>query len=102
MSKIRKIFIKPKAYNDLEGIYSYSIKEFGIKKAKEYVMNIDKAFKELSNNPNLGKKSGIIAKNIRIYPMTSHLIFYRESKSDYSIIIVRILHKKMHHTNHIH
>lgn len=47
MSRIIKL--KPKAYDDLNNIYQFSLKEFGQAKATEYIKSLDETFHKLVN-----------------------------------------------------
>jgi len=52
--KIRSnIFLKPKAYVDLENIYNYSYYKFGQLIAIKYVEYINKAFVKISESPEI-------------------------------------------------
>ena len=94
-----KILIKPRAKEDLKNIYLYSLKEFGKTKTTEYVGDLDKAFNKLANNCNLGNDYSVISPQTRAYKATSHLIFYKISEDQISII--RVLHKSMDHKKHL-
>ena len=54
---------------------------------------LDEAFKELSNDTQLGKAVNDIRQGYYKYKIGKHLIFYRLQNND--IEIVRILHQKM-------
>jgi toxin ParE1/3/4 len=92
-SSHHKILIKPRAEEDLKNIYSYSLQEFGIKKARQYVKNLDEVFRKISENPNLGSHASYVKSKLIFYRSTSHLIFYQITNS--SVTIIRILHKSM-------
>ncbi len=95
----KKILIKPKAYQDIENIYFYSLKEFGSKRAKKYIQDLNKTFLKLAANPNLGKDCNVIRPSIMAYKATSHLIFYKIHSDN--ITIIRILHQAMNHEIHL-
>jgi toxin ParE1/3/4 len=93
-----QILIKPRAYKDLEKIYLYSLKEFGSKRADQYVKDLDIAFNQLLGNPKLGTDYSCIHSNLMAYKVMSHLVFYKSSNINLSII--RILHKSMDYERH--
>jgi len=47
MTKTNNIYLKPKAYEDLESIYNYSLSKFGKAKAIEYIGDINSVFTKL-------------------------------------------------------
>jgi len=48
MSLNNKIHIKPKADEDLENIYLYSVEKFGLKRASQYIRDLEEAFHKLA------------------------------------------------------
>lgn len=53
----RKIYILSEiADKDLEGIFDYTLDEFGFDQAEKYLLEIEEIFQNLIANPQIGKK----------------------------------------------
>ena len=89
----KKIHISDKAKLDLKEIYNYTLQEWGKIQANKYLSNLQKRFKWLLENPNLGKHRPEIKHNYYSFNESRHIIFYKIDKNN--INILNILHKKM-------
>ena len=98
MSQNNKIHITPKADEDLENIYLYSVEKFGVKRAVQYINDLDKTFDKLANDRSLGHDCSYISPNLKSHRVVSHLIFYKFMAD--KVIIIRILHKSMDYKQH--
>tara|TARA_R110002167_G_scaffold61789_2_gene174585 strand:- start:2668 stop:2970 length:303 start_codon:yes stop_codon:yes gene_type:complete len=83
-----------KAKADLKSIAIYTQRKWGKEQRKIYIRQFDDTFHMLSENPKAGTECDYIKSDYRKYPVTSHIVFYRESSLT-NIEIVRILHKNM-------
>ena len=90
---------RPKARTDVENIWDYSSKTWGISQARRYMEAIRDACKWLSTNPELGNARNELYPGLRVYPSGKHLIFYLIVEN--GIDIVRILHERMDSTLHL-
>jgi plasmid stabilization system protein ParE len=72
-----KVYLKPKAYEDLESIYNYSVFNFGETKAIEYINNIDLAFSKLSKDDISGKTCDYIKVNLLKLNVNSHVVLFK-------------------------
>lgn len=50
----------PKAINDLEDIYLYSVREFGLQRTEDYILAIETSFQYLANDPLISRKCDYI------------------------------------------
>ncbi len=82
--------LSPESDNDLDGIFDYTEREFGIDKAVQYVSDFDDIFEQLVKNPEIGRERKEIRRGLRSIVKESHVVFYRVLKD--RIRIVRILH----------
>jgi toxin ParE1/3/4 len=82
--------LSQEADQDLEDIFDYTAREFGVDQAIAYVSGFDEVFVGLAANPGLGRKRDEIRSSLRSFVNGSHTIFYRVLKSH--LHIVRILH----------
>ena len=94
-----KYKLRPKARDDLEDIWTYTYRTWGIRQARTYLETIQTTFIELSKNPEIGMTRDEIYKGLHVYPSGKHLIFYFITSAE--IDIVRILHERMDSTLHI-
>lgn len=97
MTKIFKL--RPKAHSDLENIYTYSIQKWGLSRAEKYIRDLEMGFESLIQNDTLGLDYSHVSKNLRSFPVVSHIIYYK--KTLYGVIIIRVLHKSMDETRHL-
>jgi len=98
MLQNNQIHITQKADEDLENIYHYSAKKFGLKRAIQYIRDLDKAFDKLARDSTLGYDCGYISPSLKSHRVISHLIFYKFMAN--KIVIIRILHKSMNYKQH--
>lgn len=93
------IKLRPKAYEDLNNIYQYSLKEFGQTKAAQYIKSLDVTFHKLVNDTNLGNDYGDIRPKLLAYLAASHIIFFKRSEN--GITVLRVLHQSMNFNRHL-
>lgn len=99
-SQKKKIFrLRPKAESDLENIYVYSHKEFGLSKAEQYIHDLSVAFQQLADDPDPGRDMSLIRKGVKVYPVNSYLVFFKQTS--FGIIIIRVLHQSMDYSSHL-
>lgn len=91
--------ISSKAADDLEGIYEYTILQFGLEQARVYLLGLHERFQTLAEQPTQGRKADELAPGLRRVEYQSHVVFYM-SKDD-GIRIVRVLHQRMDVTRHL-
>ena len=82
--------LSTEADSDLEEVFDYTDREFGIDQAVEYVSSFDIVFELLIKNPELGKIRKDIRKGLRSLVHEKHVVYYRILTD--RIRIVRILH----------
>ncbi|MBN9231767.1 MAG: type II toxin-antitoxin system RelE/ParE family toxin [Legionella sp.] len=89
----------PKALEDLESIYLYSTREFGIKKTEDYILAINSSFQHLADDPFISRKCDYIRPYLRAFNVGSHIIFFKTT--DYGIAVIRVLHQSMDFNRHL-
>ena len=83
----------PKARQDVEDIWSYSVEQFGIEKAESYLRDIQRACETVAKNPRRGVGCDHIRAGYRKVSVGSHVVFYRVVER--SVIVVRVLRQRM-------
>lgn len=95
MSLERIVLFTPKAEEDLEMIYAYTVSKWGHSQAEKYINQLYSSIDEISRFPGLGVEYASDKMRYRKIVVRKHIIYFRES--DFQIIVVRILHSKMNH-----
>ena len=72
----RSIQLRPRALDDLESIYKYSLEQWGIARAEAYLTEINRAFEALANHDKLGRDYSRVSSDLYAYNIAAHVIFY--------------------------
>lgn len=95
-----KYYLTNKAVEDLSNIWNYTFDEWSERQADKYYQELIDSFREITENPNVGKNYAEIRSDLYGLRVTRHIIFYRIINKD-KIEITRILHKRMDLKNRI-
>jgi toxin ParE1/3/4 len=90
MSQLR---LTPKARADLDAIWEYTVKHWGVEQAEAYLLSLGETMKLLANQPGLGRNIDDIREGYFKFPAASHIFIYRSQPG--AVEMVRILHKSM-------
>ena len=85
--------LQPEAEKDLESIWHYTARHWGVKRAIQYIDELDEAFQLLADEPLICRERGEFCPPVRIHSHAKHLIVYALHNS--GIKIVRVLHESM-------
>lgn len=77
------------AERDLGRIADYTIEKFGIEQARNYRDSLIEAFELISDNPRIGRESGIVRAGYRRFSHQKHQTFYTNTNE--GVLIVHIL-----------
>lgn len=91
--------LTPKAKEDLETVWLYSLKQWGTQQTERYIDGLVEAFVLISENPKTGKACENIRTGYRKYSFIRHAIYYRETS--YGVKVIRVLHDRMLATKHL-
>ena len=94
-----KYTLSQKASTDLANIFQYTYKNFSISQAEHYLVELEKCFIMLSNEPELAQKVEDIRTAYFRHLFRKHAIYFTVRKND--IFIVRILHQQMKYELHL-
>ena len=95
-----EVLLTTEARDDLADIDRYSIENFGIEVATNYMAGFDKAFALLREHPEAGAARQDVDRAIRSFGCGRHSLFYEIV--DERVIIQRVLHKAMDHRRVFH
>ncbi len=99
MPSSKKLRISGPARRDLESIGEYTRAEWGAAQKRKYLDQIKDGFKAVRDAPGIGTRRDDIHRGLRAYLVRKHIIFYRETKSE--LTIVRVLHESMNPDLHL-
>ncbi len=86
------------ADSDLASIYEYTITNFGLRQARNYLGGLLRCFEYLGEYSDAGPQVEQLATGLRRYPYRSHTVFY--TLHDRGVLVVRVLHERMDATRH--
>lgn len=91
--------LSPKARDDMEGVWLYSLSEWGAVQTQLYFDSLVDGFAFLLENPSTGIVCNDIRKGYRRYRVKRHVIYYKQTS--YGVKIIRILHDSMSAIRHL-
>ncbi len=83
-----------KAVDDLSNIWDYTVVNWSEKQADIYYNLLIRTFRDLAENPLLGKMYEQVGTGLLGYRVNKHVIFYL-AQGEKEILIVRVLHGTM-------
>ncbi|MBA2519754.1 MAG: type II toxin-antitoxin system RelE/ParE family toxin [Chloroflexia bacterium] len=90
----RRIVFSARARADLRSIALYGRANWGRQRSDEYRAEIDALLASLTEFPDLGHRTPLLAGEGRMIGVGSHVVYYRGDGN--RISIVRILHERVH------
>lgn len=91
--------LTPKAKEDLENIWLYTLETWGVKQANRYIENLTGAFSSLAKEPMRAIACDHIRAGYRWSPSGRHVIYFQ--LTDYGIAVIRVLHERMLPERHL-
>jgi toxin ParE1/3/4 len=88
------VILRQKAIDDLNDIWDYTFEQWSEHQADTYYTAIRDAFREMGENPQVGKEYTEIGKNLFGIKSGRHIIFYR-LPANKEIEVIRILYERM-------
>ena len=83
---------------DIDEIYEYGIKNFGLAQAQNYLLELHELFFTLADNVNIGRDASEFFPLLKRFTYKSHMIFYLQKNSE--TLIVRVLSQSMDYQLH--
>jgi len=94
---MKEIELTPKAEEDLEAIWDYSFKQFGVVQADEYIGRIAAVFDVLAMHE-IGTQRAELGEDIFSLPVEQHMLYFVSSHS--VVTIIRILSQSQDSARH--
>jgi len=94
---MKEIELTPKAEEDLEAIWDYSFRQFGIVQADEYIGRIAAVFDVLAMHE-IGTQRAELGEDIFSLPVEQHMLYFVSSHS--VVTIIRILSQSQDSARH--
>lgn len=91
--------LSPAAQADLDGIFDYSVSQWGVDQALRYTQELEDLCKALAQTPTLASDCGHIRQGYRRGAAGRHFVYFRVE--DYGIAVIRILHQRMDAPRHL-
>jgi len=91
--------LAPKARDDMETVWLYSLKQWGAQQTERYIDDLTGTFEFLAENPKAGTACENIRAGYRKHPVIRHVVYYRET--GYGIEVIRVLHDRMLATRYL-
>jgi toxin ParE1/3/4 len=83
---------------DILQILTASIRQWGLARSETYILDLHVAFENLAAFPDIGREVGHLRAGYFRFPHERHNVFYQ--KTDYGILIIRVLHQKQPPEHH--
>jgi len=91
--------LSPAAQADLDAIWTFGEKRWGVERAELYIRQIQRAVETVANDPRRGRSCDDIRGGYFKFTAGTHVLFFR---CDGDVIeIVRILHQRMDFDSHL-
>ncbi|MBW4204111.1 type II toxin-antitoxin system RelE/ParE family toxin [Enterobacter cloacae subsp. cloacae] len=94
---MKEIELTPKAEEDLEAIWDYSFRQFGIVQADAYIGRLAAVFDVLAMH-DIGTHRAELGDNISSLPVEQHMIYFVSSQS--VVTVIRILSQSQDTARH--
>lgn len=94
---MKEIELTPKAEEDLEAIWDYSFRQFGVVQADEYIGRIAAVFDVLAMHE-IGTQRAELGEDIFSLPVEQHMLYF--VSSHYVVTIIRILSQSQDSARH--
>lgn len=83
----------------LAAIHEYSILNWGLRTARNYLDGLHDTLQLLAKNPRMGRNMGTVRPNLRRHPHGSHVIYYRPDGE--GVMILDILGERQDPGRHL-
>lgn len=92
--------LSPAAQNDLEGIWDYTVTQWGAQQAETYIRTIEQALNAIASKSIVGRAIEDIRPGYLKYRVGKHVLYYRLPQEG-TVDVIRILHGRMDVERHL-
>jgi toxin ParE1/3/4 len=90
--------LSPRAQRDLDGVFEYTVAQWGLPQALRYIDLVEAACAGLAEAPQQAQNCANIRPGYRRRSVENHIIYFRPTS--YGIAIIRIMHQRMDAVRH--
>jgi toxin ParE1/3/4 len=90
---VARYLVQPRARVDLFDIWQYTDETWGTVQADRYVSELEACFRQIAEEPQLGRRCDHIRPGYWHIAQGRHVVFYRRDGD--IVVIVRVLHDRM-------
>jgi toxin ParE1/3/4 len=94
-----RFVLSPRAQNDLEEIWDYTVERWGLDQAENYTRGIWQRIEAVAQRPTMGQNASNVSEGYYKISCGSHVLFNRPIAE--GIDVVRILHERMDFERHL-
>lgn len=91
--------LSPAAQRDLDGVFDYTLAQWGLPQALRYTDLLEAACSDLARAPQQAQGCADIRPGYRRRSIEQHVIYFRPTH--YGIAVIRILHQRMDAARHL-
>jgi toxin ParE1/3/4 len=93
------LILSPRAKADIEEIWDYTEERWGLRQARSYTRELQKAFETIARDPRKGRACDDIRPGYRRFSVGSHIIFFLVDS--HQVQVMRVLHQRMDFEQHL-
>ena len=90
---MRRLLLSDEVRQDIEGIWLFTMENWGQEQADRYVAGITGTFEKLADATIVSRAAEGTKPGLRKVPVGRHVVFFRESAE--VVEVVRVLHERM-------
>ena len=94
-----RLEVSARAARDIEGIFIYGLKHFGVAAARTYYQRLFDLFDVIAATPLMARERSELKFKSRVVIFGSHVVFYRTDEK--RVRIVRVLHGRQDWGKHL-
>lgn len=80
--------LSKEASEDIDEIFNFGKVKFGYSLAIDYLIGLESLFVKLASSPYIGRERNEIKQELRSFPYSSHVVFYRVLDTKIRIVCV--------------
>ncbi|PWK60087.1 type II toxin-antitoxin system RelE/ParE family toxin [Roseicyclus mahoneyensis] len=90
---MKDVVYRPEADADLDGIWAYTLEQWGLQQALKYDADLTRRIEGLATGATASRRAEEVGPGLRRALVGSHVVFFREDAA--AVTVVRVLHQRM-------